>query len=40
MKTNPANTPIIEIGEANFESEVSKSSTPVLAVFNPTETES
>jgi thioredoxin 1 len=33
MKTNPANTPIIEIGEANFDSEVSKSSKPVLAVF-------
>src|SRR6266481_511147 len=34
MKTNPDNKPIIEIGEANFESEVLKWELPVLVAFS------
>src|SRR5258706_6385378 len=34
MKTNPDNRPIIEIGEANFESEVLRWKQPVLVAFS------
>ena len=34
MKTNPDNRPIIEIGEANFESEVLRCKQPVLVAFS------
>src|SRR6266478_7361877 len=34
MKTNPNNKPIIEIGEANFESEVLRWKQPVLVAFS------
>jgi thioredoxin 1 len=34
MKTNPENKPIIEIGEANFESEVLRCKQPVLVAFS------
>jgi len=34
MKTNPDNRPIIEIGEANFESEVLSWKQPVLVAFS------
>ena len=34
MKTNPDNKPIIEIGEANFESEVLRWKQPVLVAFS------
>src|SRR2546422_8171799 len=34
MKTNPDNRPIIEIGEANFESEVIRWKQPVLVAFS------
>jgi thioredoxin 1 len=34
MKTNPNNGPIIEIGEANFESEVLRWKQPVLVTFS------
>jgi len=34
MKTNPDNTLIIEIGEANFESEVLRWKQPVLVAFS------
>src|SRR6266404_9683708 len=34
MKTNPDQIPIIEIGEANFESEVLQSKLPVLVGFS------
>src|SRR5882672_8411770 len=36
MKTNPDNKPIIEIGEANFESEALKWKQPVLVTFSAT----
>ena len=36
MKTNADNRPIIEIGEANFESEVLKWKQPVLVTFSAT----
>src|SRR5882762_856134 len=34
MKTNPDNRPILEIGEANFESEVLRWKQPVLVAFS------
>src|SRR5882672_6879680 len=34
MKTNPDSRPIIEIGEANFESEVLRWKQPVLVAFS------
>ncbi len=34
MKTNPDKIPIIEIGEANFESEVLRCKQPVLVAFS------
>src|SRR2546428_5587698 len=34
MNTNPGNGPIIEIGEANFESEVLRWKQPVLVAFS------